>query len=176
MSTNACRAPERERGDDVFAGDWGDGNTYVALGDESGDEVEVIIEVKAAAEFEGAAEAGYGGRLGGQLLHASDTAELFVGLVLRHGQPRCPAVPAPMVVMGHSGGGRWCGMLLVSVIVVVLRHVWVGVQSAPEKIVGRIVCRLTVSDANVCSFRMIALSVQYCVGESIRPSPESLIV
>lgn len=56
--------------------------TYIALGDEPGDEVEVIIEVEAAAEFEGAAEAGHGRGLGGQLLHAADPAELFVGLVL----------------------------------------------------------------------------------------------
>lgn len=100
-------------------------NTYVALGDETRDKVEVIIEVKAAAEFEGATEVGDSGRLGGQLLHAPDTSELFVGLILRNRQPRCPAIPTSVVVVGHRGGGRRCRMLLVSVVVVVLRHVYV---------------------------------------------------
>lgn len=58
--------------------------TYIALSDETGHEVEVIIEVKAAAEFEGAAETGDGGGLRRQLLHAPHPTELFVGLVLRN--------------------------------------------------------------------------------------------
>lgn len=96
--------------------------TYVVLGDETGDEVEIIIEVKAAAEFESAAEACHGGRLGRQLLHASHTTKLLVGLILRHGQSWCPAIPASVVVVGHSGGGRGRRLLMVGIVVVVLRH------------------------------------------------------
>lgn len=74
-------------------------NTYIALRDETRDKVDVIIEVKAAAKFEGATEVGDSGRLGRQLLHTPDPSELFVGLVLRNRQPWCPAIPTSVVIV-----------------------------------------------------------------------------
>lgn len=126
MSMDALKKGRRGRNneprDGVTAKERANTNTYIALGDEPGDKVKVIVEVKAAAEFESATEAGHGGGLGGQFFHAPHPTKLFVGLILRHRQSWCPAIPAAVVVMGHSGGGRRCGLLVVSVVVVVLRH------------------------------------------------------
>lgn len=65
-----------------------------------------------------------------------------------------------MVVVRNRGGGRRCGMLLVSVVVVVLRHGWCGCcalgssQGRERKLqVGQFVCcGMTVLDASVVLF------------------------
>lgn len=97
------------------------GNTHIALGDEAGAELQIVLKIEGTAELVLGAEARHGLGLG-QLLHTSDTPELLVLRVLGDGEPRAPAIPAAMVVVGDSRGCCRCGMLLVGVEVVVRSH------------------------------------------------------
>lgn len=58
--------------------------TYITLCQELGAELHVIVQVKRATTLKVVAEGGYGGRLGGEILHTSHATELSVG-VLRDG-------------------------------------------------------------------------------------------
>ena len=95
------------------------GSTYIALGQQLGTELHVVLEVEGAARLELVAEAGHGDGLT-ELLHAAHATELPVG-VLGDRQPRRPPVSPVVVVRGRGAGG--CGLVVVVAELVVGRHV-----------------------------------------------------
>lgn len=103
----------------VVVGNADGESTYVALGQQLGAELHVVLEVKGAARFELVTEAGHGDRLA-ELLHATHAAELPLG-VLRDRQPRRPPVSPVVIVRGRGAGG--CGLVVVVAELVVGRHV-----------------------------------------------------
>lgn len=90
--------------------------TYIALGQQLGAELHVVLEVEGAADFELVAE-GRDDSGFREFLHAPYTPELPVG-VLGYGEPRRPSVAAVVVVSRRRRRSR---RLVVSVLVV-LRH------------------------------------------------------
>lgn len=94
-------------------------STYVALCQQLGAELHIVLEVKGAARFKLVTEAGHGDRLA-EFLHAAHAAELPVG-VLRDGQPRRPPVSPVVVVRDRGAGG--CGLVVVVAELVVGRHI-----------------------------------------------------
>ena len=94
------------------------GSTHVALGQQAGAELHVVLQVEGAAGLELGAEDGEVQGVG-HVPHAALLAELLL-LVLRHGEPGCPPVAAAVVAVAVYRRGRRRGVVLLVAMVVVV--------------------------------------------------------
>lgn len=94
-----------------WTGNW----NQVALSQQAGAELHVILKVERAASLELVAEGREGSRLS-KFLHAADTTELTLR-ILGYWKAGSSAISAAVVVVRH-----WCRVRWVSVVMVVCRH------------------------------------------------------